>query len=628
MQENAARPWSLPSAALGLLASILLLGVVLAPGLGFNATPEITTLSNDFSSLPSNLATLPTATIKDRAQALLKLVDGRVLLAKGPLVAAIALQLAALLLLILGIKHQNVAAAASMQTGAVPKFESMRAGVVADTGHEEKATTAAKDSSLLSGPGTARALLEDIDEAKQRIERAMHELTANPVANAEQKVLPLKEIARAIHSVRSLLEDLSQLDQLFFAVGERLGELAAKSSDNASHANANRSEWGQTSTLASSLRQDMARLTEQVKGLLRHNANTMERRKALVDNDKDIFQSKEQTSEVFNAIVSDFAGGESTLQALRGVIETCNGDVNAASKLVEALSRRAKEIVNIIGVIDDIAEQTNLLALNASIEAARAGEQGKGFAVVADEVRKLAARSSTATRSITSLLVTIQNEAEQASACLGKGQNSVLSASDTITSFSSKFNMLNANASKGLSLFSLLSQKLARWSSSLVFFAKDGAQLQTAIEKLEHSVDANFIAASQLATMVRNAASHADRTARLLGRQHFELDHAHILASAITSQISGLRRGVSESMTATLDLKGAVQVADMAQGLGHGQKAADFGAAADAERGLLLLGRSAQTLEMLARGPRLNPPSKDNNRTESPQDDKDMEQVA
>jgi len=74
-------------------------------------------------------------------------------------------------------------------------------------------------------------------------------------------------------------------------------------------------------------------------------------------------------------------------------------------KTMHTIKAAAKEISDIIGVIDGIAFQTNILALNAAVEAARAGDQGKGFAVVAGEVRGLAQKSAAAAKEIKDLIM-------------------------------------------------------------------------------------------------------------------------------------------------------------------------------------------------------------------------------
>ena len=67
---------------------------------------------------------------------------------------------------------------------------------------------------------------------------------------------------------------------------------------------------------------------------------------------------------------------------------------------MRSLQGKAREIGQVVGLVEAVAHQTKLLALNASVEAARAGAAGKGFAVVAQEVRALALRSETAARRI------------------------------------------------------------------------------------------------------------------------------------------------------------------------------------------------------------------------------------
>ncbi len=78
--------------------------------------------------------------------------------------------------------------------------------------------------------------------------------------------------------------------------------------------------------------------------------------------------------------------------------------VRDAVTAMSEIEKSAREIGQIIGVIDEIAFQTNLLALNAGVEAARAGDAGRGFAVVASEVRALAQRSAEAAKEIKGLI--------------------------------------------------------------------------------------------------------------------------------------------------------------------------------------------------------------------------------
>lgn len=96
-----------------------------------------------------------------------------------------------------------------------------------------------------------------------------------------------------------------------------------------------------------------------------------------------------------------------------------------AREVVDNLSKKAKQIDEIIKVINGIAYNTNLLALNASIEAARAGEVGRGFAVVAEEVKKLADSSAKSANEIAKVIKEINDEVSNTIAAMNNSMEKI-----------------------------------------------------------------------------------------------------------------------------------------------------------------------------------------------------------
>lgn len=123
--------------------------------------------------------------------------------------------------------------------------------------------------------------------------------------------------------------------------------------------------------------------------------------------------------------------------------ENGNREVSGTLQLINDITEKSKQMMEVTKVIESVASETNLLAMNAAIEAAHAGESGKGFAVVADEIRKLAESTSESTKNIKEMISQLTE--------------SIAGSSEKIASTSKAFNEMNSSIQDQMQLSETIS---------------------------------------------------------------------------------------------------------------------------------------------------------------------------
>ncbi|MBX3009530.1 MAG: HAMP domain-containing protein [Melioribacteraceae bacterium] len=204
--------------------------------------------------------------------------------------------------------------------------------------------------------------------------------------------------------------------------------------------------------------------------------------------------------------------------------------VNKSADVVFTLGKNSEKIGEIVEVIEEIADQTNLLALNAAIEAARAGEQGRGFAVVADEVRKLAERTSKATKEISSMIVQIQSETNEAVNSMKIGKSEVEEGKKHAHKAGDVLNEIVENSDKLTDLVVQVSAASEEQNATAEEISKN-------IESINNVTSESAAGIQQIARAAEDLNNLTNNLMNLIS--HFRIDSE---SSSITSKLSQQRR--------------------------------------------------------------------------------------
>jgi methyl-accepting chemotaxis protein len=381
----------------------------------------------------------------------------------------------------------------------------------------------------------------------------------NPMDHEPAYDLLLDQMVNLAASLHGQADELDSLYETFQGVENHSQKLSSQCGDNANFAAANRLEWN---TMGNKLRQ-IHENHEKTKAIAEKAAKVHRQSAEMLS--KSLEFNKVHNNHASNVktqlarMYENAKGGYRSLDEMSSSIGQSKDDVTKALELVKGLSERAEAIVNIIDVIDDIAEQTNQLALNASIEAARAGEQGQGFAVVAGEVRNLAARSTTATRSITDLLGTIQEEADEASTKLKTSSDSVNIAYSRIREVDQSYRQSVTLARRSLAGMDVISNDVNVHFTDLKQIEKQDHEVNKYLSNLNSLMDDQSQVTTLISSDNNQLTVNSDRLSRLLNRQYHEVSHSQRILNMSLNVISNLKSKTAHCHAETRGIKEQLQ---------------------------------------------------------------------
>ncbi|MDN2579502.1 methyl-accepting chemotaxis protein [Aquibium sp. ELW1220] len=183
------------------------------------------------------------------------------------------------------------------------------------------------------------------------------------------------------------------------------------------------------------------------------------------------------------------------VRSTRERAEQSSAVVRNAVGAMERIDQSARQITQIIGVIDEIAFQTSLLALNAGVEAARAGDAGRGFAVVAQEVRALAQRSAEAAKEIKGLISNSERT-------VGEGVQLVTDAGGSISAIEELMRSIDGHMNAIAGAASDQSNSLAEVNIAMNDMDKNTQQNAAMVQEVSASGDELRLESARLAEML------------------------------------------------------------------------------------------------------------------------------
>jgi methyl-accepting chemotaxis protein len=268
----------------------------------------------------------------------------------------------------------------------------------------------------------------------------------------------------------------------------------------------------------------------------------------------DVASSAERMSESVNNVATAIEEMYASLNEVarssgRGanVTQEASDKAHQASEMMNGLGSAAKEIGDVVELINDIASQTNLLALNATIEAAGAGKSGKGFAVVANEVKELARQTAGATETIRLKVETMQNNTESSIRAIDSIVNVITEINNIMSTIASAVEEQTATTNE-------IAKSITEAASSADSVSKNVSQCARQADDSALTVKESIDAGVDIAHQINDQASQMKTIAQKAVESAQHTEEAMKSVKSMKENVQATRTFSTDSMAVVEDL--------------------------------------------------------------------------